>query len=65
MLTEAARGEEIPEGWVDTGQLAVTKSNLSELEERSNEPDKFFASTIEELFANGMPETQPIENSFK
>lgn len=65
MLTEAARGGEIPEGWVDTGQFTVTKDNLDELEERAKEPEKFFAADIEKLFANGMPETQPIENSFK
>lgn len=65
MLTEAARGAEIPEGWVDTGQFTVTKDNLDELEERAKEPEKFFAPQIEELFANGMPETQPIENAFK
>ena len=65
MLTEAARGAEIPEGWIDTGQFTVTKDNLDELEERAKEPEKFFAPQIEELFANGMPETQPIENAFK
>jgi len=65
MLTEAARGAEIPEGWINTGFLNITKDNLSELEERSNEPEKFFAAEIEKLFANGMPEAVPIEDAFK
>jgi ABC-type sugar transport system substrate-binding protein len=64
MLTEAARGAEIPEGWVDTGQLAVTKKNIAELEERTDEPEKFYAPKIKELFANGMPKTQPIEDAY-
>jgi ribose transport system substrate-binding protein len=65
MLTEAARGGEIPEGWINTGQLAVTKSNIAELEERTNSPESFYASRIEELFANGMPAAEPIVDAYK
>jgi ABC-type sugar transport system substrate-binding protein len=64
MLTEAARGGEIPEGWINTGQLAVTKKNIAELEERTDEPEKFYAPQIEELFAGGMPKAEPIEDAY-
>lgn len=65
MLTEAARGGEIPEGWINTGQLAVTKSNIAELEERTNSPESFYTSQIEELFASGMPAAEPIVDAYK
>jgi len=65
MLAEAARGEELPEGWVDTGQQLFTKADIAAVEERASEPEKFYAAGVEELFANGMPEAQPIENAWK
>jgi ABC-type sugar transport system substrate-binding protein len=65
MLAEAARGEELPEGWVDTGQQLFTKADIAAVEERAAEPAKFYAAGVEELFANGMPEAEPIENAWK
>lgn len=64
MLTEAARGAEIPEGFVDVGLHTFTKSTVAELIELETEPAKFNAGAIEELFKNGMPETKPIEEAF-
>jgi ABC-type sugar transport system substrate-binding protein len=65
MLAEAARGEELPEGWVDTGQQLFTGDDLAEVEERASNPEKFYAAGIEEIFSNGMPEAEPIENAWK
>lgn len=65
MLTEAARGEEMPEGWVNTGQRLFTKEDIAAVEERASEPEKFYAAGVEEIFANGMPEAEPIENAWK
>jgi len=65
MLTEAARGEELPEGWVDTGQQLFTKADIAAVEERASDPASFYAGGVEELFANGMPEARPIENAWK
>jgi len=64
MLTEAARGAEIPEGFVSVGLQSFTKENVAALKEMETEPAKFNAGAIEELFKNGMPETQPIEEAF-
>lgn len=64
MLTEAARGAEIPEGFVDVGLQLFTKANVAALKEMETEPAKFNEAAIEELFKNGMPETKPIEEAF-
>jgi ABC-type sugar transport system substrate-binding protein len=64
MLTEAARGAEIPEGFVDVGLQLFTKANVAGLKEMETEPAEFNAAAIEELFKNGMPETKPIEEAF-
>ena len=64
MLTEAARGAEIPEGFVDVGLQLFTKDNVAGLKEMETEPAKFNEAAIEELFKNGMPETKPIEEAF-
>jgi ABC-type sugar transport system substrate-binding protein len=65
MLTEAARGAELPEGFVSTGGTMFTKANVGEVEERQNDPEKFYKAKIEELFANGMPKAEPIEAAWK
>jgi ribose transport system substrate-binding protein len=65
MLAEAVRGAELPEGWVNTGQLVVTKDNVSELKERETEPERYYSKAIEELFGAGMPEAAPIEEAFE
>jgi ABC-type sugar transport system substrate-binding protein len=65
MLTEAARGEELPEGFVSTGYKLFTPEDVAEVEERANEPSKFYAADIEELFGSGMPAAVPIEEAWK
>lgn len=65
MLAESVRGAELPEGFVNTGQLVVTKDNLAQLEERGSDPETYYADQIEELFGNGMPEAVPMEEAFK
>jgi ABC-type sugar transport system substrate-binding protein len=65
MLAEAARGEELPEGFVNTGQQLFTKADIAAVEERAKEPEKFYAGGVEELFGNGMPEAVPIEEAWK
>jgi ribose transport system substrate-binding protein len=64
MLAEAARGAEIPEGFVDVGLQSFNKENVKDLEEMEKEPAKFNEEAIAELFKNGMPETKPIEEAF-
>jgi ribose transport system substrate-binding protein len=64
MLTEAARGAEIPEGFVDVGLQSFTKENVKDLEEMEKEPAKFNEEAIAEMFKNGMPEAKPIEEAF-
>lgn len=65
MLAEAARGGELPEGWVDSGYKFYTGDDIAEIEERANEPAKFYKADVEEMFANGMPEAAPIEGAFE
>ncbi len=65
MLTEAARGAELPEGFVKTSYKLYTPEDMAEVEERSKNPGSFYKSGIEELFKNGMPSTVPIEEAFK
>jgi ABC-type sugar transport system substrate-binding protein len=64
MLAEAARGAEIPEGFVDVGLQLFTQADVSGLEQMEKEPAKFNEAAIEELFKSGMPETKPIEEAF-
>ncbi|MGV1049679.1 MAG: sugar ABC transporter substrate-binding protein [Solirubrobacterales bacterium] len=65
MLAEAARGAELPEGFVNTGQQLFTKADVAAVEERAKEPAKFYAAGIEELFGGGMPTAVPIEEAWK
>jgi ABC-type sugar transport system substrate-binding protein len=65
MLAEAARGAELPEGFVNTGYKLFTPEDVAAVEERSKDPSKFYRADIEELFANGLPETVPMEEAFK
>jgi ribose transport system substrate-binding protein len=65
MLTEAARGAELPEGFVPTGYKLFTPEDVAEVEERTKDPASFYKADVEKLFANGMPSTEPIENAWK
>jgi ABC-type sugar transport system substrate-binding protein len=65
MLTEAARGAELPEGFVSTGYKLFTPEDVAEVEERSKDPASFYKADIEELFGSGMPTAVPIEEAWK
>jgi D-allose transport system substrate-binding protein len=65
MLAEAARGAELPEGFVSTGYKLFTPEDVAEVEERSKDPATFYKADIEELFGNGMPTAVPIEEAWK
>ena len=65
MLTEAARGAELPEGFVSTGYKLFTPEDVAEVEQRAKEPATFYKPDVEELFANGMPAAVPIEEAWK
>jgi ribose transport system substrate-binding protein len=65
MLTEAARGAELPEGFVSTGYKLFTPEDVAEVEERSKDPASFYKADVEELFSNGMPSAVPIEEAWK
>jgi ABC-type sugar transport system substrate-binding protein len=65
MLAEAARGAELPEGFVSTGYKLFTSEDVAEVEERSKDPASFYKADIEELFGNGMPSAVPIEEAWK
>ena len=65
MLAEAARGAELPEGFVSTGYKLFTPEDVAEVEERSKDPASFYKADIEELFGNGMPSAVPIEEAWK
>jgi ABC-type sugar transport system substrate-binding protein len=65
MLAEAARGAELPEGFVSTGYKLFTPEDVAEVEERTKDPASFYKADIEELFGNGMPSAVPIEEAWK
>jgi ribose transport system substrate-binding protein len=65
MLAEAARGAELPEGFVSTGYKLFTPEDVAEVEERSKDPASFYKADVEELFGNGMPSAVPIEEAWK
>ncbi len=65
MLAEAARGVELPEGFVNTGQRLYTGEDVAAVEERAKDPATFYAAGVEELFSNGMPTAVPIEEAWK
>jgi ABC-type sugar transport system substrate-binding protein len=65
MLTEAARGEALPKGFVNAGYKLYTPEDVAEVQERAKDPASFYAPGIEELFAEGMPTAVPIEEAWK
>jgi ABC-type sugar transport system substrate-binding protein len=64
MLTQAARGEELPEGFIATGGTLFTKDNAADTELRESDPAGFYAPLVEELFADGMPTAESIDNAW-
>src|SRR6195952_2904126 len=65
MLTEAARGAALPEGFVSTGYKLFTPEDVAEVDERTKDPASFYKADVEELFGAGMPSAVPIEEAWK
>jgi len=65
MLTLAARGEQLPKGFVPTGGTLFTRENAADAVRRENEPATFFRPVIDKIFANGMPKAEPAENAWQ
>jgi ribose transport system substrate-binding protein len=58
ILGEAVKaGEELPEGWIDTGSVLVDKENAKEISQSLSSPQEraaYFKPKIEKIFANGL-----------
>lgn len=66
LLAEAARGGDIPEGWIDTGFTLLNRDNADEIEERDASPAaaaRWYAPKVEELFSN--LQAKPLEDAWK
>lgn len=64
MLAQAATGgDTMPEGWVDSGALLVTKDNVDEIiarQESEAAKDKWFAPKLDEFFADLDAHLRPL-----
>ena len=67
MLADAAKnGKPLPEGWIDSGALLVTKDNVDEIIARQDSDqakDKWFAPKLDEFFADLNSHTRPLEEA--
>lgn len=64
MLADAAKnGKPLPEGWIDSGALLVTKDNVGEIIARQDSDqakDRWFAPKLDEFFADLNSHTRPL-----
>ncbi|MPZ84589.1 MAG: substrate-binding domain-containing protein [Actinophytocola sp.] len=64
MLAEAATEDKpMPEGWVDSGALLVTKDNVAEIiarQESDSAKDEWFGPKLDEFFADLDSHTRPL-----
>lgn len=64
MLADAAKnGKPLPEGWIDSGALLVTKDNVGEIIARQDSDqakDRWFAPKLDEFFADLASHTRPL-----
>ena len=67
LLAEAAKdGKAVPEGWVDSGALLVTKSNVDEIiarQESEDAKDKWFGPKLDAFFADLASHTRPLADA--
>jgi ABC-type sugar transport system substrate-binding protein len=66
LLIDAARGEKLPEGWIDTGYGEITKENAPEYLAALNSPaaaEKLFRPMAEKILKN--IEVKPLAQSFE
>jgi fructose transport system substrate-binding protein len=67
LLIAHARGDERPQGWVDTGVAAITKANAAQYEEATTSAAKakaFFGPTAEAVLKNLEHHTKPMADAF-
>lgn len=64
MLAEAAKeGKALPEGWIDSGALLVTKDNVDEIiarQESDEAKDKWFGPELDKFFDDIASHTKPL-----
>jgi ribose transport system substrate-binding protein len=68
LLIDGARGEALPEGWVDTGLYTVTKANAAEWKAASASPEaeaKFFAPMAARVLEEAATNPKPIGDSVR
>lgn len=67
LLAEAAKEDtDLPAGWVDSGALLVTKSNVDEIiarQESDAAKDKWFGPRLDEIFADLDAHTRPLDEA--
>ena len=67
LLIGKARGEKMPEGWVDTGVAPITKANAAQYAEAASSPAKakaFFGPTAAAVLKNLEDHTKPMADAF-
>jgi hypothetical protein len=67
LLIGKARGDAMPEGWVDTGVAAITKANVAEYLEATTSPEKakaFFGPTADTVLKELDARTKPMADAF-
>jgi ribose transport system substrate-binding protein len=67
MLAEAAvDGKPLPEGWIDSGALLVTKDNVAQIiarQESEEAKDKWFGPELDEFFADLDTHLRPLDEA--
>lgn len=67
LLAEAAtQGKALPEGWIDSGALLVTKDNVDEIIARQKSDkakDEWFGPKLDEFFADLKSHTHPLKDA--
>jgi ABC-type sugar transport system substrate-binding protein len=68
LLTDAARGTAMPEGFVDVGSIVITKDNVAEIKERDSSAAAtaaWYAPKIKAFFADLQSNVHPLEDAWK
>jgi len=68
ILGRGARGDKLPEGWIDPGFTLVTKDNVAEIAKRDSsvaETKKWYTPQVKQILADVKGHTQPMANAFQ
>lgn len=68
LLIDGARGQKLPEGWVDTGLYPVTKANAAEWEKASTSPEaqeNFFGPMAQRVLDNVASDVKPMGDAVR